>query len=124
MEPSYQVPAETKHWNHVIKRSLVLMGLCGVPAGWIIIRCIQRFRDLHAFFSTLEVIRRDLAIVSIVPMSLVLLLAVGFVSLDILRVVHGRSLLAQAWFVGVLSVLVLVMLVVLFSWFLLFPFHA
>ena len=57
-------------------------------------------------------------------MSLVLLLAVGFVSLDILRVVHGRSLLAQAWFVGVLSVLVLVMLVVLFSWFLLFPFHA
>ena len=54
MEPSYQVPAETKHWNHVIKRSLVLMGLCGVPAGWIIIRCIQRFRDLHAFFPRLK----------------------------------------------------------------------
>jgi hypothetical protein len=57
-------------------------------------------------------------------MSLVLVLVVGFLSFDLVRVVHGRSLVAQAWFVGVLRVLVLVVLVVLFYWFLLFPFHA
>ncbi|MBM7846675.1 hypothetical protein [Herpetosiphon giganteus] len=124
MSPSYQVPVEQKPWKQVVKRSLLLVGLGGVPAGWIATLCVQRFRDLHAVFPTLEVIRRDIAIIAIVPMSLVLVLAVGFIGLDIVRVLHGRAVLTQTWFRSVLIVLVLVVLVVLFYWFLMFPFHA